>query len=68
MVADRRELRWRKSRRSGSDANCIEVAELPAAMAVRDSKDRDGAVLFFAAGSWAAFIKGARSERFEGGR
>jgi hypothetical protein len=32
---------------------------------VRDSKDRDGAILTFTASEWKAFIAGARSGEFE---
>ncbi|MEO3744306.1 DUF397 domain-containing protein [Plantactinospora sp. B5E13] len=56
------DLVWRKSSRSGSDANCVEVAELPSAVAVRDSKDPDGPVLVFAAGPWAAFVAGTQRD------
>lgn len=35
--------RWRKSHRSGQDANCVEVHHTLAA--VRDSKQHDGPVL-----------------------
>jgi Domain of unknown function (DUF397) len=47
----------RKSSRSGDNGgNCVEVARnLPAAVAVRDSKDPDGPCLLFAPGDWQAF-------------
>lgn len=50
------ELTWRKSSRSSS-GNCVEVAELPGAMAVRDSKDPDGGHFVVDAAAWNAFIE-----------
>lgn len=41
-----RDVVWRKSSRSGSDGGeCVEMAGVEAGVAVRDSKDPDGAVL-----------------------
>jgi hypothetical protein len=53
-------LQWRKSSHSGSGNNCVEVASMPAAVAVRDSKDPDGGHLVFGAGDWEAFITGIK--------
>ena len=51
--------RWRKSTRSGSSGNCVEVADnLPGVVAVRDSKDKTGPVLTFTPGEWKAFVGG----------
>ena len=33
---------WRKSTRSGNQANCVEVGSADAVVGVRDSKDREG--------------------------
>ncbi|HEX6525662.1 MAG TPA: DUF397 domain-containing protein [Streptosporangiaceae bacterium] len=50
-------MNWRKSSYSGgSGAECIEVASLRSAVAVRDSKDRQGATLTLSAPAWRAFI------------
>ena len=48
---------WRKSSYSGNDGgNCVELASLPAAIAVRDSRDPHGPVLLFTTESWQAFM------------
>lgn len=57
---------WRKSTRSGpySD-NCVEVAFVNPAVAVRDSKDPGGAILLFTAAEWDAFVKGTKGGEFD---
>ena len=58
---------WRKSTRSGSSGNCVEVADnLPGGqVALRDSKDPSGPVLVFTAAEWAAFVGGAKDGEFD---
>jgi hypothetical protein len=57
---------WRKSKRSGSSGNCVEVADnLPGAVAVRDSKDPAGPALIFTPAEWDAFIGGAKDGEFD---
>ncbi|SCL29954.1 protein of unknown function [Micromonospora nigra] len=46
---------WRKSSHSGDEGACVEIAAIPDTVAVRDSKDRAGAVLLFPPTAWAAF-------------
>lgn len=49
--------RWITSSRSGSSGNqCVEVAGVRDGVAVRDSKDRDGAVLRVSRTAWATFV------------
>ena len=47
---------WRKSTYSGGNGSCVEIADLGAAAAVRDSKDRNGPKLIFAADEWRRFV------------
>ncbi|MFF3865395.1 DUF397 domain-containing protein [Micromonospora sp. NPDC020750] len=47
--------RWRKSSRSGDEGACVEMAVVPDAIAVRDSKDPAGPALIFAPTAWTAF-------------
>lgn len=57
---------WKKSSRSdGQGANCVEVAVASGTVGVRDSKNRDGAVLAFTADDWTAFLTGIKSGEFD---
>ena len=47
---------WIRSRHSGpTGGNCVEVANAAGVVVVRDTKDRDGAVLGIPAAAWRAF-------------
>ena len=54
---------WRKSSYSGGNGACVEVADLPEAAAVRDSKDPDGPKLSFSRQAWTAFVERTRDHR-----
>ncbi|UKY50734.1 DUF397 domain-containing protein [Streptomyces inhibens] len=62
-------LTWFKSSYSGGEGNeCVEVANLhnQGRIAVRDSKDLQGPVLAFPAGTFAAFIDEVRGDPANG--
>ena len=49
---------WQKSSHSGQSGNCVEVARnLPGLVAVRDSKEPDGARLVVSMDAWRAFTR-----------
>lgn len=57
---------WVKSSHSGSQGgNCVEVAVGPhGRLLVRDTKDREGAVLAFAPQLWREFAAGLKAGRY----
>lgn len=57
-------LVWRKSSES-VNGDCVEVASLPDGVAVRDSKDPEGAMLTFTRSEWRAFLRGVNHGEFD---
>lgn len=54
---------WRKSSYSGSNGGqCVEVAA-PVHVLVRDTKDREGAVLVFGPDAWREFAAKVKADR-----
>ena len=58
---------WKKGSRSNGSggSNCVEVAFLDAAVAVRDSKDRTGPALMFTPAEWIAFVDSTKDGEFD---
>lgn len=46
---------WRKASYSGSQANCVEVADTTDVVLVRDTTNRAGGTLGFSTAAWQAF-------------
>ena len=56
---------WRTSSYSGTHGNCVEVASnLPGLVAIRDSKEPEGAVLVVSTEGWGEFTDGVRDGEF----
>ncbi|MFI5487472.1 MULTISPECIES: DUF397 domain-containing protein [Micromonospora] len=67
VLAQLADAPWRTSTRSQT-SNCVEVAPLragPAAVALRDSKDRGGPVLLFDRAGWLGFLAGTKNGQFD---
>lgn len=57
------DLHFRKSSYSSTTRDCVEVADIPGASAVRDTQNRDAGHLLFPGQEWAAALLTARTER-----
>jgi predicted secreted Zn-dependent protease len=56
-------ITWRRS--SWCSANsCVEIADLPGGVAIRDSKSPEAPPLTFAADEWQSFIAGVKAGEF----
>ncbi len=57
--------KWVKSSLSFANGNCVEVADLDGSIGVRNSRDREGAVLRFTSDEWHSFLGGVRNGEFD---
>jgi hypothetical protein len=63
---DRNKARWVKSATSNEGGNYVEISRLgDGGMAVRDSKDPEGPILFFTPSEWEAFVGGVKDGEFD---
>jgi hypothetical protein len=63
---DMTNTRWRKSSySSGNGGNCVEVADLSGAVAVRDSKNPAGGILRFSPGEWRGFLTAVKRNELD---
>lgn len=60
MISVDMKLGWYKSSYSGTNANCVETAQVNGVQAVRDSKSTDGPALMFPQRAWEGFIAGLK--------
>lgn len=65
MAIDLSGARWRKSTRSGQEGSCVELAGLPDAIGVRDSKNPDGPALVFRRGAVAALLADVKAGQLD---
>lgn len=63
MPIDPTGIDWRRRCASGA---CVEVARVGRSIAVRDSKQAEGPVLFFSRSAWIGFITGIREDDAQG--
>jgi hypothetical protein len=61
----RTEFGWtRSSKCDNSSGNCAEVSAFPGAVAIRDSKNPQGSIVFTTE-EWSAFLAGAKAGEFD---
>jgi hypothetical protein len=56
---------WQRSSQRDDAENCVEVAFIDDAIAVRDSRDPDGPALIYTRDEWDAFIGGVKDGEFD---
>ena len=58
-------LEWRTARRSANNGACVELAPAAGQILIRDSKDRNGAVITYSEYSWRRFVAAAKTGNFD---
>jgi hypothetical protein len=70
MTQDLSPSLWHRSSHSGPEGgDCVEVAvsgRAEPSIAVRDSKNPDGAILMFAPAEWTRLVRRIKADRFTG--
>jgi len=64
-AAERVSLTWLKAQASTHNGQCVEVASTRGKIAIRDSKDPDGKILFYAPAEFKIFLENARNGKFD---
>jgi hypothetical protein len=65
-ATDLSDVTWMKSRRSGAQGNCVELARLAdGAVAMRNSRDPEGPALIFTPAEITAMFAGVREGEFD---
>jgi Domain of unknown function (DUF397) len=62
-AVDLSRAQWRKTSYSGNSGNCVEVADLGQAVAVRDSKEPEGPVLVLTPVAWRILVQRIKAAR-----
>jgi hypothetical protein len=65
LTVDLSRALWQRSSQDGAAENCVEVAFIDDAIAVRDSRDPDGPALIYTRDEWDAFIGGVKDGEFD---
>ncbi len=65
-ATDLSDVTWMRSRRSGAQGNCVELARLAdGAVAMRNSRDPEGPALLFTPAEITAMFAGVREGEFD---
>ncbi|AOS64455.1 putative DUF397 family protein [Actinoalloteichus hymeniacidonis] len=57
--------RWRKSTRSATATNCVEIGQAPGLIGIRDTKNRDGGTLVVSPAAFRSFLTAIRADKLQ---